>query len=250
VLLPQSKAAASRPQSKALRADERDFASALCDAQSKGPTLKSGRVRRTALLLLNFMFPIFLKLEGRPCLLVGAGRVGEGKLKSLLRAGARVKVVAPKATAGVRRLASSGKIVWLQRKFTTRDLNGMVLVVAATSSHPVNAVIFKAARQRGVLCNAVDDPPRCDFYYGAVVRRGSLQIAISTGGASPALAARLRRELEEQFGPEYQNWLLHLAERRREILAAHLPPEQKRQELEGIASRASFERFVAEGSGP
>ncbi len=146
------------------------------------------------------MFPLFLKLEGRPCLLVGAGRVGEGKLKSLLRAGARVKVVAPKATAGVQRLAKSAEIVWRKRKFTARDLDGMFLVVAATSSHPANAVILEEARRRGVLCNAVDDPRNCDFYYPAVLRRGSLQIAISTGGSSPELASRLRKELESCFG--------------------------------------------------
>jgi len=244
VLLPQSKAAASRPQSKALRADERDFASALCDAQSKGPTLKSGRVRRTALLLLNFMFPIFLKLEGRPCLLVGAGRVGEGKLKSLLRAGARVKVVAPKATAGVRRLASSGKIVWLQRKFTTRDLNGMALVVAATSSHPVNTVIFRAARRRGVLCNAVDDPSNCDFYYPAVLRRGSLQIAISTGGSSPELASRLRKELESCFGTEYGPWLDYLARQRQTLLRTSMPAAWRRRLLRQLASRPAFQQFL------
>ena len=190
------------------------------------------------------MFPLFLKLEGRPCLLVGAGRVGEGKLRSLLRAGGRVKVVAPRATAGVQRLAQGGEIIWRKKKFAARDLHGMFLVVAATSSHPVNAVIFQQARRRGVLCNAVDDPRNCDFYYPAVLRRGSLQIAISTGGASPELASRLRKELESCFGPEYGPWLDHLARQREDLLQASLPAAERQRRLRQLASRHSFEQFL------
>jgi precorrin-2 dehydrogenase/sirohydrochlorin ferrochelatase len=190
------------------------------------------------------MFPLFLKLEGRPCLLVGAGRVGEGKLKSLLRAGARVRVVAPQATAGVQRLAKSAEIVWRKRKFTARDLDGMFLVVAATSSHPANAVVFAEARRRGVLCNAVDDPGNCDFYYPAVLRRGSLQIAISTGGSSPELAARLRKELESCFGPEYGPWLDHLGRQREELLRAPMSGARRQGLLRRLASRRAFEQFL------
>jgi precorrin-2 dehydrogenase len=190
------------------------------------------------------MFPLFLKLEGRPCLLVGAGRVGEGKLKSLLRAGARVKVVSPKAAAGVERLAKSGEIIWRKRNFVPRDLDGMVLVVAATSSHRANAVISKEARQRGILCNAVDDPRNCDFYYPAVLRRGSLQIAISTGGSSPELASRLRKELESCFGPEYGPWLDHLSRRREELQRAQVPAARRQQLLRQLASRRAFEQFL------
>ena len=127
------------------------------------------------------LFPIFLKLHGRPCLVVGAGRVGQSKLQSLIQAGAQVRVVSPQATPGVARLAREKKIVWLRRKFTARDLDGMLLVVVATSSSSVNKQVFEQARRRGVLCNAVDDPKSCDFYYPAVVRRGNFQIAISTG---------------------------------------------------------------------
>lgn len=190
------------------------------------------------------MFPLFLKLEGRPCLLVGAGRVGEGKLKSLLQAGARVTVVAPKATAGVQRLARSAEIVWRKRKFTARDLDGMFLVVAATSSHRVNAVIFDRARRRGVLCNAVDDPRNCDFYYPAVLRRGSLQIAISTGGSSPELASHLRKELESRFGPAYGPWLDYLGRQRQDLLRAPMPAAQRQRVLRRLASRRAFKQFL------
>ncbi len=190
------------------------------------------------------MFPLFLKLEGRPCLLVGAGRVGEGKLKSLLRAGARVKVVAPKATAGVQRLAKSAEIVWRKRKFAARDLDGMFLVVAATSSHAANAVIFEEARRRGVLCNAVDDPRNCDFYYPAVLRRGSLQIAVSTGGSSPELASRLRKELESCLGPGYGPWLDHLNRQREGLLRTQMPAAKRQYLLRRLASRRAFEQFL------
>ena len=190
------------------------------------------------------MFPMFVKLAGRPCLLVGAGRVGEGKLQSLLRAGARLTVVAPKATARVQRLAKLGEIVWRKRNFSARDLSGMLLVVAATSSHATNAGIFKQARQCGVLCNAVDDPSHCDFYYPAVLRRGDLQIAISTGGASPELASRLRKELESCFGPDYGPWLSYLGRRREEVIRAALPLTERRRILGQLASRPAFQRFL------
>ena len=190
------------------------------------------------------MFPIFLKLEGRSCLLVGAGRVGEGKLQSLLRAGARVTVVSPKATPGVRRLAKSGDIVWRKRKFHRRDLEGKFLVVAATASHRTNEVIFDEARRRGVLCNAVDDPDHCDFYYPAVVTRGNLQIAISTGGASPELASRLRKELESWVGPEYELWVNELGRRRKALQETPMPAPRRQQLLRRLASRRAFEQFL------
>jgi precorrin-2 dehydrogenase/sirohydrochlorin ferrochelatase len=194
------------------------------------------------------MFPLLLKLAGRPCLLVGAGRVGEGKLQSLLQAGARVTVAAPKATASVQRLARSGEITWCKRKFTARDLEGMVLVVAATSSRQANAAVCQEARRRGVLCNAVDDPRNCDFYYPAVVRRGNLQIAISTAGSSPELAARLRKELEACFGPEYGPWVDYLGRCRAELLAAPLPVAKRQRLLRRLASRRAFQQFLRETS--
>jgi precorrin-2 dehydrogenase/sirohydrochlorin ferrochelatase len=191
------------------------------------------------------LFPMFLKLTGRRCVVVGAGPLAESKITSLLDTGAEVVVIAPEATPGVQDLAATGKLQWLNRRFAAGDLGRTFLAVAATGSPETDGAVFQECRQLGVLCNAVDDPPDCDFFYGAVVRRGPLQIAISTGGASPALAARLRRELEEQFGPEYQSWLGYVAERRREVLAAQLPPEQKKTELERLASRASFDLFLA-----
>ena len=156
------------------------------------------------------LFPMFMKLEGRSCLVVGAGTVGEPKISSLLASGASVRVVAFTATAAVAEWAKTGEITWEARAFNTSDLDGVFLVIAATNSRDVNAAIFREAGQRNILCNVVDDPEYCDFYYPAVVRRGELQLAISTNGHSPALAQRIRRELEVQFGPEYGEWLKQL----------------------------------------
>jgi precorrin-2 dehydrogenase/sirohydrochlorin ferrochelatase len=142
---------------------------------------------------------MFVKLAGRPCLVVGAGLVGQAKIEGLLAACANVRGVAPEAIEQVRQSARAGQIVWEARGFEATDLVGAFLVVVATSSRELNGIVFQEARRHGVLCNVVDDPARSDFYYPAVVRRGPRQIAISTGGQSPALAQRLRLELEEQF---------------------------------------------------
>jgi precorrin-2 dehydrogenase/sirohydrochlorin ferrochelatase len=190
------------------------------------------------------LFPMFLKLARRPCLVVGAGAVGEAKIRSLLAAGARVRVVAPRATPAIARWARSGKIVWEAREFVPADLERMFLVIVATSSAELNAWVFREARRRGVLCNAVDDPAHCDFYYPAVVRRGDLQIAVSTGGRSPALAQRLRRELEEQFAPEYGKWVAQLGKARQKLLEKVSDSERRRRLLHRLASRQAFEQFI------
>jgi precorrin-2 dehydrogenase/sirohydrochlorin ferrochelatase len=195
------------------------------------------------------MFPIFLKLESRACLVVGAGVVAEGKIAGLLAERASLKVVAPQATAQIRQWASAGAIDWEQRTFESRDLEGMFLVIVATSSHEVNTQVFTEALAKGILCNAVDDPPNCDFYYPAVVRRGDLQIAISTGGQSPALAQRIRQELEKQFGAEYESWVATLGKQREELAATDLDPEVRKRILHELASRASFERSAAQEGG-
>lgn len=191
------------------------------------------------------LFPAFLKLSERRCLVVGAGPVGEEKIAGLLRAGADVRVVAPKATPGVRALARAEKIRWEARRFRANDLNGVFLVVAATSSAKLHDHIYKRARQRGVLCNVADDPPNCDFYYGSIVQRGSLQIAISTGGHSPALAQRIRKQIEEQFGPEYKSWMEELGNRRKDLFATPMDPQRRKRLLHRLASQPSFEAFQA-----
>ncbi len=192
------------------------------------------------------LFPMFVKLEGRKCLVVGAGTVAQGKIESLLHARASVCVVAPEATALVQIWSAEGLIHWKPRSFELADLHDTFLVVVATSFPEVNAAVFNNARSRNILCNSVDDPEHCDFYYPAVVRRGKLQLAISTEGNSPALAQKLRKDLEEQFGPEYESWLDELGEARRQLFATNMDPEDRRQKLHELASREPAKASVKE----
>jgi precorrin-2 dehydrogenase/sirohydrochlorin ferrochelatase len=187
------------------------------------------------------LFPMFMKLEGRSCLVVGAGTVGEPKIDSLLASSASVRVIAPHATLSVAEWAQTGAITWEARDFNPSDLDGVFLVIAATSSREVNQSIYREARQRNILCNVVDDPEHCDFYYPAVVRRGELQLAISTNGHSPALAQRIRRELEIQFGPEYGEWLEELGRARQQLFASKIDSDERRRLLHELASREAFE---------
>jgi precorrin-2 dehydrogenase / sirohydrochlorin ferrochelatase len=190
------------------------------------------------------LFPAFVKLAGRRCLVVGAGAVGEEKIRGLLRAGADVVVAAPRATPQVRAWAREGKVRWKRRKFRPGDLAGVFLVVAATSSPRLHQRLYRDARRRAVLCNAADDPTNCDFYYGAVVQRGSLQIAISTGGHSPALAQRLKRLLEQEFCAEYGLWVEELGEEREKLFAKSMDPTRRWRLLHRLASQRSFEEFL------
>jgi precorrin-2 dehydrogenase/sirohydrochlorin ferrochelatase len=189
------------------------------------------------------LFPLFLKLKGRKCLVVGAGTIGQSKIASLLDAGAGVQVVAPSATAKIQGWARKGQIRWRKREFHDADLANCFLVVAATSSSKLHKKIFRLAKRRGVLCNVVDVPKLCDFYYPAVVRRGSLQVAVSTGGESPALAQRLRKELEAQFGPEYGDWVAELGKVRQRILNGSTQATDQKTQLHELASTESFRKF-------
>jgi precorrin-2 dehydrogenase / sirohydrochlorin ferrochelatase len=192
------------------------------------------------------LFPILVKLKKRKCVVIGAGKIAAAKASGLLRNGARVVVIAPRATAWIQSQARAGKLSWQQRKFSAGDVAGAFLVIAATNSNSTNEAVFRACTVQGVLCNVVDDPERCDFFYPAVVRRGPLQIAISTSGRSPALARRLRIELERQFGPEYGAWVEHVGEMRKQILHQHFGAEERRHLMDQIASRESFAKFVLE----
>jgi precorrin-2 dehydrogenase/sirohydrochlorin ferrochelatase len=194
---------------------------------------------------MNSLFPMFVKLDGRQVLVVGAGRVGEPKIRGLLATGARIRVVAREASQAVRQWAINGEIVLEERGFVPSDLDNVFLVVVATSLRDVNQMIYDEAQSRRILCNVVDVPEQCDFYYSAVVQRGDLQIAISTSGQSPSLAQRIRQQLERTFGPGYSHWVAELGETRRKVLASNLDPERKRDLLQSLASAEAFEALVA-----
>ena len=178
---------------------------------------------------------MMIKLAGRKCVVVGAGKVAAGRVEGLLSAGARVVVIGPKAVGRIRVRAKAGELIWRPRRFSPRDLSGAFLAIAATDSPSTNESVFRFSRARRVLCNSVDDPEHCDFYYPAVVRRGPLQIAISTSGRSPALAARLRRELSRQFGQEWGALVERVGKKRQEILR-RVPSTQRKRLLKEIAT--------------
>src|SRR6185437_15226220 len=189
------------------------------------------------------LFPVFLKLDQQRCLVVGAGKTAEEKIPTLLACGARVSVVAPLATAAIKNWARAGKLAWMQRIFEPEDLNDALLCVVATPSKVVNRTAFQEAQRRGILCNVVHDGANCNFYYPAVVRRGPLQIAVSTAGHSGALAQRLRQELETQFGPEWATWLRWLGEARSSLYDDPLSPRQRRTLLHKLAGKKKQEEF-------
>jgi precorrin-2 dehydrogenase/sirohydrochlorin ferrochelatase len=189
------------------------------------------------------LFPIFMKLEGRRVLVAGAGPVAEQKLDGLLRAGADLHVVAPEATGLVQQLARDGRLRWSQREYVVSDLDRVALVIAATGNSDVNESIYREAEIRGVLCNAVDEPDRCHFYYPAVVQRGDLQIAISTAGHSPALAQRIRKQLEQQFDAGYGDFLQWLGGVRKRLFSQAIDPQRRKNILHRIARPEIYERF-------
>jgi siroheme synthase-like protein len=190
------------------------------------------------------LFPAFLKLEGRLAVVVGGGTLAEQKIPGLLQAGARVRVVAPCVSARVGEWVRDNTVEWRAKGFTGEDLLGAFLVVAATSLKDLNAAVFLEAEKRNILCNAVDDIENCHFYYGSIVQRGDLQIAISTNGKSPALAQRLRKELETQFGAEYAAWVEWLGAAREVLRAQTGDEESTKRWLHILASRPMFEKFL------
>jgi precorrin-2 dehydrogenase/sirohydrochlorin ferrochelatase len=196
------------------------------------------------------LFPAFLKLQDRPVLVVGGGAIATGKVPGLLEAGARVTVVSPKLTSELTELVRKLEIDWLPKLFEADDLNGKFLVVAATSLGDLNESVYREADKRNVLCNAVDDIDHCHFYYGSVVRRGDLQIAISTNGKSPALAQLLRKELEQQFGPEYAAWVDWLGAAREVLRAQSTDVDTTKRWLHLLASPQMLERFLDEANQP
>jgi precorrin-2 dehydrogenase/sirohydrochlorin ferrochelatase len=180
---------------------------------------------------------MFLKLTARICVVVGAGAIAESKIESLLEAEAHVMVIAPEALPRVQEWARGGDVTWARREYRAGDLAGAFLAVAATATPEVNRAVFAEAQERGVLVNAVDDPPFCDFYFPSVVRRGELQIAISTAGESPALAQRLRKEINAALPLDVGEWLMELGRLRREVTAVEAIGEPRKSLLHELAQR-------------
>jgi precorrin-2 dehydrogenase/sirohydrochlorin ferrochelatase len=175
-------------------------------------------------------YPVCLiGLDRRPSTVVGGGNVALRKVTALLEAGARVTVISPTLINSLQAMVDNGQIDYLPRQYKYGDLGTVHLVIAATDDPEVNRSVWEEAKQRDCLINVVDDPSHSNFILPAVVRRGDLTIAISTGGASPALARRLRQSLEEMFAADYGDFIETLAEIRPEILNNYPPGDERLQ---------------------
>jgi siroheme synthase-like protein len=176
-------------------------------------------------------YPIYLDLKWRDVLVVGGGVIAEGKALQLIEAGARVTVVSPELTETLRAAAGRKEITYLNGSFIEENLNGMFLVISATGDRKVNEKIAKAAGERGLLCNVVDQPALCNFITPALVTRGALQISVSTAGGSPTLTQRVKREIAALIGEEYGVLLELAAEMRAEAKERIHDFEQRKETL-------------------
>ena len=163
------------------------------------------------------LLPVFMKMEGRSCLVVGAGEVGLAKIQALLECRATVTVVSPVAVSEVEKLAGAAQVSLFLREYAEADLDGVQVVIAATDKPAVNHSIYQQATARGLFVNVVDDPEYCDFYFGSIVRRGALQVAISTRGESPAFAQCLKEEIDDALPADTASWLNRMGELRRHV---------------------------------
>src|SRR6185436_15977093 len=191
-------------------------------------------------------YPAILDIAGRKALVVGAGKVGEGKIEGLLRGGASVRVVSLTATDTVRGWAAEGRLELELRPYETQDLEGAFLVIAATQDNPTNVRVFEDAEARQMLCNVVDVTHLCNFILPSIVRRGDLAIAVSTGGASPAMARRIRLALEQCYGDEYAVAMELLGSLREELKQMYPVPDDRKVLFERMVY-SNFMDMVREG---
>ncbi|MFA6449492.1 MAG: bifunctional precorrin-2 dehydrogenase/sirohydrochlorin ferrochelatase [bacterium] len=190
------------------------------------------------------MYPIFLELEGERCLVVGGGHVAERKIERLLESGARVTVIAPEVTGRIAALAEEGAITLDERRYAGGEAAEYFLVIAATDDTALNRVVSSDARLKDKIVNIVDVPELCNFYVPSVLRRGDLQIAVSTAGASPSVAKKIREKLEPLFPETYAQLLRRLREFRAQLMEKE-SEETRRMEIYGqVAGSPEIEKFL------
>lgn len=180
------------------------------------------------------LFPLYLSLSEKKCLVVGGGQVAERKIADLLECEANINVISPTAGDLIRLWSNQGLISWQARKVENSDLDNIFLVFVATNDMHINQMVVNWCRERGILVNAVDDPPNCDFFVPAVVRRNSLVVAISTEGKSPMFARKLREQLEQLIGEEYGEFVDFLGEQREYIKQAVTDIEERKKVFKAL----------------
>jgi siroheme synthase-like protein len=179
---------------------------------------------------MNTYYPVYIELRDQPCVMIGGGKIAEGKVEGLLAAQARVTVISPDLTPSLRRLADEKRITYLPRLYQPGDLSGAFMVICATDRTEINNQVWQEASQNHQLVNVVDDTPRCNFIAASILRKGDLTIAISTSGRAPALAVRLKERFQRELGPEYERFL-DLAGELRAPLAEAVPDFETRKAL-------------------
>lgn len=179
---------------------------------------------------MNTYYPVYIQLRAQPCVVVGGGKIAEGKVEGLLAAQANITVISPDLTAHLQQLVEQKQITYLARTYRQGDLTGAFLVISATDQTEINHQVWQEASANRQLVNVVDDTPRCNFIAPSILRKGDLTIAISTSGKAPLLAVRLKERLQHELGPEYEQFL-ELAGELRGPLAEHIPDFETRKAL-------------------
>ncbi len=193
--------------------------------------------------MISEFFPVFLNLKDKLCIVIGGGKVAERKVENLLKTSAKVRVISPEITPVLKRLFEEGRIEWENRAYQKGDLGSAWLVIAATNNPEVQKEVYQEAEEKHIFCNVVDVPELCSFIVPSVIRRGMLNIAISTSGGSPAVARRLRETLENFIGEEYEIYLELMKNLRKQILGLNLLTEEKEKKLQKLAL-APIPRYI------
>lgn len=189
-------------------------------------------------------YPIFLDIKGKSCIVIGGGKVAKRKALSLLDAGAKVLVISPQITPALKELVSKKKISYSPKAYASGDLKGFFLAYSATDNPEVNKKVFQEAKKEGILLNVVDVPDLCNFIVPSIVDRGDLLIAISTSGKSPAMAKKIREQLEKEFGKEYAVFLEIMGKIREKVLTPDRFSRGLTKSKESDKNKRIFEKLV------
>jgi precorrin-2 dehydrogenase len=179
---------------------------------------------------MNTYYPVYIQMREQPCVVIGGGKIAEGKVEGLLDVEANVTVISPDLTPRLHAHANQNQITYISRAYQHGDLTGAFMIICATDQVEINHQVWQEASANHQLVNVVDDTPRCNFIAPSILRKGDLTIAISTSGKAPALAVRLKERLQREIGPEYERFL-ELAGELREPLARHVPDFEMRKAL-------------------
>jgi precorrin-2 dehydrogenase / sirohydrochlorin ferrochelatase len=179
---------------------------------------------------MNTYYPVYIELRNQSCVVIGGGKIAEGKVEGLLAVEARVTVISPELSPRLQELSNQKQITYIPRAYQAGDLTGAFMVICATDQAEINHQVWQEASANRQLVNVVDDTPRCNFIAPSILRKGDLTIAISTSGKAPALAVRLKERFQREIGPEYERFL-ELAGELREPLAKHIPDFETRKAL-------------------